>query len=246
MIRGIENLLSKEDFLQHCEDWRGHTPSVPNGTYTDIYVGQVWKDFHYIGGSPFLARPGNLCLMLNIDWFNPYDETQYSVGAIYLVVQNLPRSLRFKLENIILIGLMPGPTEPSLTVNTYLEPLIDDFCKLYHGIEVCHPHTACGKVKIRVALSGVVCDLPATRKVCGFLGVNANKGCSKCLHKLATPSFGSKPDYSGYNCSTWEPRTCSHHYSKCIEAKNSKTATERSRIEKKNGAHYSELLRLLF
>ena len=61
---------------------------------------------------------------------NPYDDTEYSVGAIYLVVQNLPRSERFKVENIILIGLIPGPTEPSKTMNTYLELLVENFTKV--------------------------------------------------------------------------------------------------------------------
>ena len=28
---------------------------------------------------------------LNIDWFQPFQRTNYSVGAIYLAVQNLPR-----------------------------------------------------------------------------------------------------------------------------------------------------------
>lgn len=78
----------------------------------------------------YILCPGNLCLMLNIDWFNPYDDTEYSVGAIYLVVQNLPRSEHFKVENIILIGLIPGPTEPSKTINTYLELLVHDLLQL--------------------------------------------------------------------------------------------------------------------
>lgn len=37
---------------------------------------------------------------------------QYSVGAIYLIVLNLPRHERFKEENIILVGMTPGPNEP--------------------------------------------------------------------------------------------------------------------------------------
>ena len=55
--------------------------------------------------------PKNLSLGLNIDWFNPFDKAPYSAGAIYLNVFNLPRSKRFKLENIILVGMIPGPNE---------------------------------------------------------------------------------------------------------------------------------------
>ena len=45
--------------------------------------------------------------MLNIDWFQPYVHTISSVGVIYLTV---PCTLRFRLENRIII---PGPSEPT-------------------------------------------------------------------------------------------------------------------------------------
>ena len=35
-------------------------------------------------------------LMLNLDWFQPYDETVYSIGVIYAVICNLLRDIRFK------------------------------------------------------------------------------------------------------------------------------------------------------
>ena len=36
----------------------------------------------------------------------------YSTGVIYLTSLNLPRNERYKPENIILIGIIPGPKEP--------------------------------------------------------------------------------------------------------------------------------------
>ena len=38
---------------------------------------------------------------------------------------NLPRLVRFKRENIIIVGLIPGPSEPPGTINTYLSPLVE-------------------------------------------------------------------------------------------------------------------------
>uniref|UniRef100_A0A1X7VGQ3 Uncharacterized protein n=1 Tax=Amphimedon queenslandica TaxID=400682 RepID=A0A1X7VGQ3_AMPQE len=75
-------------------------------------------------------------LILNIDWFNPYKHSPYSVGAIYLAVLNLPRSERYKIEKLF-VGIIPGPTEPSLNVNTYLQPLVDELNQLFfEGIYV--------------------------------------------------------------------------------------------------------------
>ena len=64
-----------------------------------IYDGKLWNDLEMIQGRPFLSYPNNICLALNIDWFNPYKEAQNSAGAIYLVLSTyLDRSdLRKKM-----------------------------------------------------------------------------------------------------------------------------------------------------
>ena len=59
-------------------------------------------------------------LMLNCNWFQPFHHTQYSIGVIYLVILNLPRTIRFKPENIIIVGIISGPSEP--TANLILGP----------------------------------------------------------------------------------------------------------------------------
>ena len=75
---------------------------MPKGTFCDIHSRMVWQEFFDFNGSPFLVNRSNLCLMLNIDWFYPYQETENYVGAIYLVVQHLPHSEHFKVDNILL------------------------------------------------------------------------------------------------------------------------------------------------
>ena len=72
---------------------------------------------------------------MNVDWFNPFKDAPYSAGAIYFVIQNLPRTERYKLENVILVGLIPGPREPKI-MNFYLRPLVKDLNKLYHGVKL--------------------------------------------------------------------------------------------------------------
>ena len=57
---------------------------------------------------------------------------EYSVGAIYLVIQNLPRNVRYKKENIILVGIIPGPKEPKGSVNSFLRPLIEELKEFWH------------------------------------------------------------------------------------------------------------------
>ena len=107
----LEKFASRPGFFESCEAWR-KLNSVADGSFmTDVYDGKLWKEW-----KPFLDVPGNLLLMLNVDWFKPFKHTVYSVGVIYLVIQNLPRAVRFKPENIIIVGTIPGPHEPKLTV----------------------------------------------------------------------------------------------------------------------------------
>ena len=83
-----------------------------DGIFRDVYDGNVWKDFQGCDDKPFLSEEGNFALMMNTDFFQPYKHIQYSMGAIYVTILNLPRGVRSKQENTVLVGLIPGPHEP--------------------------------------------------------------------------------------------------------------------------------------
>ena len=115
--------MQRPEFEYDRELWRKR--NIPSDVFADVYDGKVWKDFQYVNEHPFLASPNNLSFMLNIDWFQPFKHTQYSLGVIYLVIINLPRSKCFKIQNIVVFGLIPGPSESPLHLNTYLRPLVE-------------------------------------------------------------------------------------------------------------------------
>ncbi|OAD75512.1 hypothetical protein PHYBLDRAFT_64428 [Phycomyces blakesleeanus NRRL 1555(-)] len=75
-------------------------------TLCDVYNGEAWTDLKDNDNEFFVEHPRSLMLTLNIDWFQPFNGTSYSCGAIYLVINNLPRSGQFKAENTILVGLV--------------------------------------------------------------------------------------------------------------------------------------------
>lgn len=98
---------------------------------------------------------------MNVDWFEPFERGVYSVGAIYLTIQNLPRNERYKT---IMVGIMPGPKEPKLTINSYLTPLVIELNEAWqHGFCVNTENGA--SICVKLALSCVTCDIPASRKV---------------------------------------------------------------------------------
>ena len=84
-------------------------------------------------------------------------------------------------------------------------------------------------VIVKGALLCVACDIPASRKVCGFLGHNANLGCSKCLKRFPG-GFGSK-DYSGFDRTLWPERTLSEHKVNVMRIRQCTTKTERDKLQ---------------
>ena len=72
-----------------------------------------------------------------MDWFQPYINSQYSVGVIYVVICNLPRSERFKPYNILTLAVIPRPNEPKLhEINNYLYPVVNQLNQLWNGYNI--------------------------------------------------------------------------------------------------------------
>ncbi len=78
----------------------------------------------------------------------PFKHSNSSVGAIYLAVMNLPYQVRFKRENIIVLGIIPGPREPKTDINQYLLPFVKELQKFETGV-LMDVHGCCTKQKVR-------------------------------------------------------------------------------------------------
>ena len=208
-------------------------------SFTMIFTTERFvKDFQKIEDQDILSEPNNVWPALNIDWFQPYQHVKFSVGRIYCVILNLPRRIRYKQENVLLIGLTPGPKEPEHDLYIlYLEP----FCQysFWCGKEI----SVNGITKsYKVAILNIGCDLPAGWKVCGVLSYSATLGCSKCLKKLLG-SVGCM-DYSGFDRNSWMPRCGKSHRQVAQKMQTFRTASECNKKESETGIRYSILLKL--
>ena len=135
-----------------------------------------------------------------MDWFQPFDSSLYSVGVIYAVICNLPRTERYKSHNILTLAVIPGPKEPKLhEINNYLYPIINQLVHLWSGYNIVTHENKSGRF-IRGAIIGCSSDVPATRKLCGF--ISARVACYRC-YKLANfvnnqSNFGGFSDFSDW------------------------------------------------
>lgn len=80
----------------------------------DVYDGALWREWKapfFDAGYDEAKESGrlNLAVELNLDWYQPFEHVQYSVGVLFLAILNLPPDKRLKKENVILFCTLPGP-----------------------------------------------------------------------------------------------------------------------------------------
>lgn len=132
-------------------------------------------------------------------------------------------------------------------MNAYLTPLVEELHELWQGVimPVKSSVSSCLSLRIKAALSCCARDVPASRKLCGFLSHNAMFGCNKCFKKFShypSSNGGILTDYSGFDRESWPLRTNSDHRSKVAELLKERTPSALQRAESNIGLRYSVLL----
>ncbi|KAJ3509285.1 hypothetical protein NLJ89_g5302 [Agrocybe chaxingu] len=188
---------------------------------------------------PFIYRTGRearLVFGLNMDGFNPFSNKEagkiVTTGAIYMVCLNLPAAIRHDIENMFLVGVIPGPSHPSLDqINSLLRPLVDDLLSLWHhGVYLSSTSVYPQGRLVRGALIPVICDLPAARQISGFAGHSSLHQCSFCLLKA--------DEIDNLDPSSWPTRSVEEHRHLAQEWLNAPMEKKRAEIFKDSGIRW--------
>lgn len=212
----------------------------------DIWDGHILRNFLGPDGKPFISAQSNgegrYVFSLCMDGFNPFHNKEagkkVSTGAIYMVCLNLPPTERYKMENMYLVGIIPGPHEPSINqINHLLRPLVNDLKDFWeHGVRYKKTAGFPSGRSVRCALVPLVCDLPAARQMAGYASHSSTNFCSFCLQKL--------DDIDDLDYEHWKYRTCDEHRTIADSWHNATSDAERHAIFEEYGLRWSELLRL--
>jgi len=238
----IARMYCRNDIEEHLQ--RNPMPRRSNHM-EDIWDGYILRELKGPDGLPFFDKPegeGRLAFGLNMDGFNPRGNReagkQTTICGVYLVCLNLPPEIRYKTENVFLLGVVPGPTEPSThQVNHILRPLVDDLLLLWNsGIFLTRTPKCAHGYLVRAALIPIICDLPAARRVAGLGGHAAGYFCSECLQRL--------DEINDLNTEDWVPRTYDVHIEHANRWLHAGSDAERTKVFQEYGAKWSELLRL--
>jgi len=242
-------MYRRPEFESLLKKWANRDSEVD--LYTDIYDGEIWKTFpssvdNSAEQQQFFTpntADSHLGIMINLDWFQPFDSASYSTGAIYGVICNLPREVRFKKENMLILALLPGPDEVKLhKINHYLAPIVGELLEFWSGFDLPpsenHPE---GK-KIRLAVICYANDIPAARKLCGH--ISALAGCHRCYKRANI--VGRKLNYGGFDdMSEWfQDRDLEEHRTNAEAWRHCKSKDERRNHVSTTLVRWSEMLRL--
>ena len=136
---------------------------------------------------------------------------------------------------------MPGPSEPK-RMSPFLDLLVDELLQLWRGVSI--SIASVRSFNICTALLCFISDIPATRKVCGFLGFNARLRFSKCLKEFTCRAFGERTNFSVYDRENWVVRTRQQHLNSLENVRKAPSHTERRELERRMGVSWSVLCRL--
>ena len=243
----LASMYCRPEFEKNLRHWSERKQF--DDILTDIYDGQIWKNFKETNdeNSPNFFRPevadSHLGLMLNLDWFQPYDGVVHSTGVIYAAICNLPQDMRFKRENMLILGLLPGPNEVSLhKINHYLAPIVNKLVLLWDGVTLNKTYEYQETREIRAALILVSCDIPAARKICGH--ISALSSCHRCVKKANYENH--KHNFAGMdNMNEWFiSRNSVQFREDALGWRRCNSNAARGRFVKITGVRWTELLRL--
>ena len=79
--KSFARLVKCPGFVDKLEHWRNQEPE--ENSWSDIYDGQVWKEFNSAKFNNFLKNKQCFGIMLNMDFFEPYKHVKDSYGVLY-------------------------------------------------------------------------------------------------------------------------------------------------------------------
>lgn len=165
--------------------YRAHRRHRP-GAYADIFDGQLYRDLLgkrvRINGETlddtYFSSPTDVALGLSTDGFGPFKSRSHQCWPLVLFNYNLNPKIRTRLENLLCVGVIPGPNTPK-ELDSFLEPLISELESLGHGVaafdgEEMRPFC------LRAHLIACFGDMPAVAKLMCMKGHNGKHPCRAC------------------------------------------------------------------
>ena len=175
------------------------------GKIKDVFDGKYYKHLlqkdcqvngHSVGA--FFSGKRDLALGLSSDSFSPFKKRKHLAWPLIVFNYNFSPLTRFRLNNILCLGVIPGPRAPK-DIDSFLVPLVDELMLLAQGIKA-FDRSDSEFFDLRAHLIKVFGDMPAMAKLMWMKGHNAIKPCRMCnIYGLRTPGSCATSHYVPLN-----------------------------------------------
>ncbi|QRV83925.1 Transposase family Tnp2 protein [Ceratobasidium sp. AG-Ba] len=193
LIPQLQALYRSPDMLEKIQCRSNVENASEEGVYEDVYDGEHYRRLRNTQlnpGDPYkiLDKPEDLALGLSTDGFTLFKRRRRGLSTAWPIIfinYNLHPRYRVRLENIICVGVIPGPKQCK-DLNSFLIPVLEELLLLERGVttpkRVLGDATA-GRVVdfvLRAFLIMVFGDIPAVSKLLALKGHNARVPCRSC------------------------------------------------------------------
>ncbi|PPR00475.1 hypothetical protein CVT26_009682 [Gymnopilus dilepis] len=162
-----------------------HDPNITKDVFDSSNYQKLRATHVSIGGEKhrhqFFDSKRDIALGLSTDGFAPFKKRKQTCWPLLLFNYNLPPEIRFWIEYIICIGVIPGPKKPK-DFDSFLAPLVDELLELLTGVRA-YDALAEEMFMFRAYLILVFGDMPAMSMVMRMKGHNGICPCRMCLIK---------------------------------------------------------------
>jgi hypothetical protein len=142
----------------------------------------------------FFEDPRDIALGMSTDGFAPFRRRKKTCWPLLLYNYNLPPEIRFHLQYILCIGVIPGPNKPK-DFDSFFWPAVEELLKLAMGIRVFDVAQS-ELFPLRAYLILVFGDIPALSMVMRIKGHNGLRPCRMCHIKgLRIPNSRATTHY---------------------------------------------------
>lgn len=188
-----------------CRDTTGL--GLPNTCYCPSHINDIFDGSHYrslrdtavtVNGKVYAHRffgdSRDIALGFSTDGFTPFKRGKQTCWPLILYNMNLPPEERFHKDNIICVGVIPGPKKPH-DPDSFLWALVEELLMLAIGIAV-FDVTLAAMFLLRVFLIILGGDIPAMTMIMHMKGHNAYSSCRMCnIHGVQIPDSTAKVYY---------------------------------------------------
>jgi hypothetical protein len=188
-------------------------------TITDVFDGKLYRELlgkhvRPINGPVqqhrYFDQPTDIALGLSTDGYAPFRRRAKTAWPLLVFNYNLPPEIRFHLENVLCLGVIPGPKKPQ-DFDSFLWPFIMEMLELEVGVDAWDAKDR-KYVQLRAFLLLIFGDIPAVSMAMKMKGHNGICPCRFCeIRGVQNPGVQRSPYYVPLNRShtsspSYDPR----------------------------------------